>query len=171
MVRKDNQIIQSCYQSVQRAIMDRYGPDMTPAMRAALEKEIAAFNEKETLAEIERNVVSGPSVPGYTEWLQEHGMIRGDVPLEAEPDLLSEDEAVNLTKPDLPDYIVKAKQEIDDLLSHRELQVWRLVMRQGMPHEKAASLLHVGVGSIHTYLQRAKAKIDEHFNQGGTHER
>lgn len=160
--------------------MSNYGPDMTPAMKAALEKEIAAFDKNKTLAEIERESVSKQNDPGYSEWIAQHGEFfhqdrLDDVRkygtfLEAEPDLLSEDEAVNLTKPDLPDYLVKAKQEIDDLLSHRELQVWRLVMRQGMTHEKAASLLHVGVGSIRTYLQRAKAKIEKHFNRGDTHE-
>src|ERR1700688_2673010 len=147
--------------------MSNYGPDLTPKMKAALEREIAGFNKKEILAEIEREAIGNADAPSYAEWsaaqLESDGC--SVVPLEANPDLLSEDEAVNLTKPNLPDEIVEAKQEIDDLLSYRELQVWRLVMRQGISHIKAASLLHISVGAVRTYLQRAKAKIDRHFNQ------
>ena len=145
-----------------------YGPDMTPEMRAELLAEIAAFDKKATLNKIEREAVGGPDVSAYwndatygSDLKSAHRKIGEST--SANPDVLSEDKAVNFNSPILPSRYAEAEKDIDEILSTRELQVWRLVMRRGMSHKHAGDLLHLGEGSVRTYLNRAKDKIERYI--------
>jgi ATP/maltotriose-dependent transcriptional regulator MalT len=171
-VKKSHRNSKSCSTSEVRVDLTECPPDLTAEVKMSLEQEIASFDEATTLEEIELNAVGGLNAPGYAEWRvqqgYEHNQSGGDKYgcVEAEPDLLSEEEAVNLSKPDLSREFAQAKQEIDEILSTRELQVWRLAMRQGLSHKKIASFLHISIRSVKTYLQRSKEKVREHFAEG-----
>lgn len=170
-MKKSHQKSKSCSTSDISVEPMSYPPDLTAEVRSNLEQEIASFDEANILSEIEQNAVGGTNVPGYAAWrtaqgneqTQSDGDKYGSV--KADPDLLSIEEAVNLMKPDLSSEFAQAKEEIDEILSNRELQVWRLAMRQGLSHKKIASLLHISVRSIKTYLQRAKTKVRTHFTE------
>lgn len=144
--------------------MKDYGPDLTKAIKDDLSKEIAAFDEKATLAEIEREAVGQKPIDAYLEWRETRDQHFKQEPADANPDVLSEEDAVNLDKPDLPSEFAEAKQAVDDLLSFRELQVWKLTMRKGLSHKQVASLLHISEGTVETYLQRAKNKVRDYIN-------
>lgn len=135
--------------------MKTYGPDMTPKIKDELLAEIAAFNEAKTLADIERESVSGPDRNAYDDWVGSSG----EESPNANPDLLSEDDVINFSKPELGEQYADGKAAIDEVLSPRQLQVWRLVMRHGMTHKQAGSLLHVSARTIEEYLSRATEKV------------
>jgi predicted DNA-binding protein (UPF0251 family) len=146
-----------------------YGPNMTPAMKAELEAEIAAFDKDKTLKDLEENAEPKTDAPGYAEWRSSHGIGSTDRHGDrfgAEPDLVSEDDAIDLSSPILSKEVIDAKLEVDSILSYRELQVWRLAMRKGLTRKQTADLLHISPRSVDTYLDRAKAKIMQHFKDG-----
>lgn len=169
-MKKSKQNDEKCTPSEVQVPNENYPPDLTVEIKESLEQEIAAFDQESVLKEIEQNAVGGNDVPGYAKWRDQqgsdhldHGHRYGSVPFEAEPDLLSEEEAVNLMKPVLSGEIVKAKEEIDEILSPRELRIWNMVMRNGTTYKKAADLLHLSELTVKTYLQRAKIKVKRHF--------
>jgi len=127
-------------------------PDLNPKTRAALEKEIAEFDEVKTRALIERESVSGQDVN------TQHDIEREAIL--ANPDLLRDDEGVNFDKPVMPRVLAEAKKAIDDILSPRALQVWKLCMRQGLSHEKAGEILHISKRNIETILRRSRQQIE-----------
>ena len=138
-----------------------YGPDMTPEVEAKLKAEIAAFDSKATLEEIEREAVGGNDINAYQKWREERDQQK--LPTEAEPDLVAEDDAPNFDKPMFSKQIVLATLEIRELLSFRELQVWHLVMRNGWSVKEAASKLGIGERTVEEYLSRGKEKVINHF--------
>ena len=127
-----------------------YGPVLTDRQRKALEKEIAMFNEKETLAEIERASQYRPS--------KEHETVDALDNLN-----LSEEDAISFERPPYDPQIEQAKGEIDAILSHRQRQVWRMCMRQGKSQEEAADILHISQPNVSRYLEQATMKIKKHF--------
>lgn len=148
-----------------------YGPKLTPALEAQLREEIAAFDkkaEKETLERIEREAVGGKNIDAWKQWRQQqgkddHGAKGSNEPVEANPDILSEDDAVKFETPTFSKQIVLATLEIKELLSFRESQVWQMVMRNGLSIKEAADKLRIGERTVEEYLSRAKAKVIEHF--------
>jgi DNA-directed RNA polymerase specialized sigma24 family protein len=128
-----------------------YGPDLTDSMRKELEKEIKAFDEKKTLRELETASEHRPSVTYETM-----------DPLEL---LVSREESEPGQPTSLDKDVEMAKIEIDELLSHRQRQAWRLCMRQGKTQEEAADILHIRRGAIDSYLKAAEIKIRKHFER------
>lgn len=150
-----------------------YPPHLTPAVEAKLKAEIAAFNQAQTLEELEENAEPKKDAPGYTEWKaqhghNDHGQIGNGVNgyAEAEPDTISEDDAVKFEKPTFSKQIVLATLEIKELLSFRENQVWTGVMKNGLSVAECAQRLHIGERTVEEYIARAKAKVIEHFKDG-----
>ncbi len=82
-------------------------------------------------------------------------------------DTYTEDDAMKYERPIVDPQIEMAKFEVDELLSHRQKQVWRLCMRQGMTQEDAASELNISRSAVATYLKAAEAKIRKHFESKG----
>lgn len=152
-----------------------YDPVMGSELEAKLRAEIAAFDEVKTKAELEENAKPKKDAPGYAEWLdsktRERDLYGGHFlhvagspdMASAEPDLLSEDDAVKFIKPTFSKQIVLATLEIKELLSFRESQVWTAVMKNGLSVKECAERLHVGERTVETYIARAKAKVIEHF--------
>jgi len=153
--------------------MKDYQPHLTSEVKAELEAEIAAFDKEKTLAELEENARPKKDGPGYTDWKSLHGHNdhhqTGNEThglTEAEPDLLSEDDAVKFIKPTFSKQIVLATLEIKELLSFRESQCWQAVMRNGLSVKECAERLHIGERTVEEYLSRAKVKVLEHFKDG-----
>ena len=152
--------------------MRDYQPHLTPEVKAELEAEIAAFDKDRTLKELDENAKPKKDLPGYNEWRSLNDRDRfnsnngGSGIHEAEPDLLSEDDAVKFIKPTFSKQIVLATLEIKELLSFRESQCWQAVMRNGLSVKECAERLHIGERTVEEYISRAKAKVIEHFKDG-----
>ncbi len=150
----------------------QYQPELTPKVRAELEAEIKAFDQAKTLVELEENAEPKKDAPGYVEWKKnasnnDHGSNNSDNGIrEAEPDLLSEDDAVKFIKPTFSKQIVLATLEIKELLSFRESQCWQLVMRNGLSTRECAEKLRIGERTVEEYISRAKEKVVAHFKDG-----
>lgn len=131
-----------------------YGPRLTAKQKAKLEAEIKAFNEAQTLAALERNSLSKKDIPAYIDWLEQNST--------SDPDRLAEIEAYDVnTAPDLK--FLSTKLEIDDILSFRQRQVWKLCMREGMSAELAAEKLNISLNTVKSYLRDSIKKVREHF--------
>lgn len=141
---------------------ESYGPSLTPAMKAKLEAEIKAFNQAKTKSLIEKEALSKPAVNAYQAWVDKH---EGTEDSRANPDLLSDEESMQFNRPVKDPSIEKAKAELTELLSHRELQVWQYVMRDGFTVADAAQRLRLSSATASQYLSSAKAKVMKHFNK------
>jgi len=131
-------------------------PELTSKVKTALEKEIASFNAKKTQDVIEREAVGSSALDAYHDWVDRNG---GEEPLEANPDVLSEEEGVKFTRPEMSDEEVNLLKEVRHLFSTRELQVWNMVMVHGLSHQNCADLLHIDIKSAEMYLKRAERKF------------
>lgn len=141
----------------------KHGPDLTSDIRAELLNEIANFDENETLAAIEDNAVGGSDNNAYWDFVDSE--LHGIEPLAANPDRLTEDEAVSFDRPDIGLDVEDAKKIIDEILSYRELQVWRLIMRKGVSYKNTANLLRISESAVSNYLQRAKDKVKRYLGE------
>lgn len=147
--------------------MKEYQPNLTPEVKAELEAEIAAFDKEKTLAELEENAKPKRDAPGYSKWRADNFPDNvGNGAAEAEPDILSENDAVKFIKPTFSKQIVLATLEIKELLSFRESQCWQAVMRNGLSIKETAKRLRIGERTVEEYIARAKAKVLEHFKDG-----
>ncbi len=142
--------------------MRDYQPNLTPEVKSELEAEIAAFDKEKTLAELEENAKPKRDAQGYSGWKS----LENKIDNEAEPDLLSEDDAVKFIKPTFSKQIVLATLEIKELLSFRESQCWQAIMRNGLSVKETAERLRIGERTVEEYIARAKAKVIEHFKDG-----
>lgn len=154
--------------------MPDYSSDLTPEAEAQLRKEIAEFDQAATLKELE---IAGEGAPdqthAYEQWRDGlAGVFNANIEnpenlseslRRAEPDSLSEDDAIKFEKPTFSKQIVLASLEVKELLSFREGQVWQLVMRNGLSVKEAAEKLRIGERTVEEYVSRAKAKIAKHF--------
>lgn len=150
--------------------MRNYGPKLTKDIEAELRAEIAAFDEKKTLEILKANAEPKKDAPNFADWKALHGSnghnqigneTRGYK--EANPDILSEDDAIKFEKPMFSKQLVLATLELKELLSFRESQVWQMVMRDGYSVKEAATKLHIGNRTVEEYISRAKAKVIAHF--------
>ncbi len=144
--------------------MTDYQPHMIPEVEAKLKAEIAAFDKDATLKELEENAEPKQDAPGYSEWRSLNAANSSGTGIrEAEPDLLSEDDAIKFIKPTFSKQIVLATLEIKELLSFRESQCWTAVMKNGLSARECAERLHIGERTVEEYIARAKAKVIAHF--------
>jgi hypothetical protein len=129
-----------------------YGPKLTPAELAKLQREISDFkaneveNTKKLRAEIECEAVGKESVDAYEYWTVRAG---GKEDIEANPDQLLE----NVEQP--------WGTTIDDKLGLSELEkdAWELCKEMGYTAADAAIELGVTKHSIHQAMKRAGLKL------------
>lgn len=143
---------------------ENYGPSMTAKQKKALEAEIAAFDAnkaKRVRATIEREATSKPDVDAYQEHLDSHSES-----VQANPDLLSEENVIPFGRATADPQVKKAIEELTEVLSHRQMQVWRLCMRDGLSETEAADRLRISQQNVSKYLKSAKQKIEKHFKKG-----
>lgn len=127
-----------------------YGPKLTAKQIRALQAEIAAFDEKATLDEIERASVSGKDIDAYQKWVDEKN--GGLEPVEANPDQLTDDCATPWSRAPL--------LSVDTTgLSALEKDAWAMCMRAGFPEEEAAASLGITRKAVEMALRRAKRKL------------
>lgn len=138
------------------------GPTLTKALKAQLELEIKNFNKDKTLQEIERNAVGRADKDAYEDWMEQHP---GAEDPRANPDVLSEDEAMKFYPVDSDPDVEQAKTELMDLLSPREKQVWKLAMRDGVSVSQAAEKLRISKQAVSQYIKTATAKIQKHYGK------
>lgn len=129
-----------------------YGPDLTQAQEQALKEEIKNFDVEATRREIAAAAVGGPST--------EIAEFADDM------DKYREDQAMSFDRPALDKQIEMAKFEINEILSFRQRQVWRMVMRQGLTYEQTAEKMNISAQAVAQYLKVATNKVTKHFSGG-----
>lgn len=146
-----------------------YGPKLTDKQKAQLEKEIREFDKKKILRDIEKNAVGGPDLQAYQDLVQFGPEVTNSENkineyAAANPDRFPE-LAEKESDPMMIDFeMLNAKMEINEILSHRQKQVWQLCMRQGKTLEQASEQLNLKIGTVSDYLKTAKEKVKRHFN-------
>lgn len=136
------------------------GPELTAKLKIELEAEIKQFNVKKAKALIERDSVSKPDVNAYQDWLDKH---EGREIPQANPDLLSEDDTIAWGRATVDPQVKQAMAELPTVLSPRELQVWRYVMRDGLSEAETGERLRIDASTVSHYLKSAKKKVEKHF--------
>lgn len=136
------------------------GPALTKKVKDGLLKEIAEFKEKDTKRVIEQEAVGRPDRDAYQEWVDTHD---GMEDVRANPDVLAEDQTIVWGRATTDRDVLSAMEQLPEILSHREMQVWRYVMRDGMSTTDAANRLRISQQVAAKYLKSAKAKVHKHF--------
>lgn len=165
-MEKSHQNRRSCRPSVHSAraeelIAHQCPPDMTVAIKAAFKKEIAAFDEFDALAAKQAAEASAKGNKGseeYSDWVEKHG---GNELVEANPDLLSEEDRLKYLPISKDEAIARILKEFRETLSDRELQVWNLIMARQMTRKETASLLSISERTVSSCLRRGYTKFNK----------
>lgn len=139
-----------------------YPPNMTSEVRRKLMAEIAAFDEKKTLQEIEENALGGKNVNAYGDWLEENGYESSA----ANPDKLPDEQSFRWGRASKDADVQAAKKYIKVILTPMQWRVWQACMKHGLTQDQAAFQLHITQQGVAKHLASAQRKVEEYFRRG-----
>jgi DNA-directed RNA polymerase specialized sigma24 family protein len=131
-------------------------PTLNKRVRRSLQQEIRDFDALVAREEAEHSGRGNTDVSAYGAWVFMHG---GHEPVEANPDVLSDEEGINYLPSNEDSAHVRLLLEVRQLFTLKELQAWNLVMRHGMSLGEAADLLGISKSSTRNHVDRAKVKF------------
>jgi DNA-directed RNA polymerase specialized sigma24 family protein len=158
-VKKSYQKRPSCRKSpigAGNSVLTGCPPALNKSVKKALLAEIKQFDAKAAQKEADDSAKGRRSIDAYTSWVYFHG---GHEPLEANLDVLSEDEGLRYFPSTEDSETADLLKDVRQLFSPRELQAWNLVMRHNMSYREAADLLDVSLSSVQNYVKRARIKF------------
>lgn len=135
---------------------------LNTAVKKALLKEISIFNAADAKRQAEESSKGGPSSEAYSTWLDQNG---GHEPNEANPDVLSENDGLIYLPSKEDRHTAYLLEEVRQLFSPRELQVWNIVMKHNISYQDAADLLSISKATLQGYVRTAKAKFNKFIEE------
>lgn len=131
-------------------------PALSKSAKRALLAEIKQFDAKAAQKAADDSAKGKRSVDAYSSWVYFHG---GHEPLEANLDVLSEDEGIKYYPSNEDSDMADLLADVRHFFSARELQSWNLVMKHNMSYREAADLLNISLSSVQNYVKRAEKKF------------
>lgn len=131
-------------------------PALKASVKRALKKEIENFDAQQARIDAEESAAGKSAVNAYSEWLEVNG---GNEPMEANPDVLSEDDGINFLSKMDDDNTASLLEEARFTFSDKEHQCWNLVMIKNMTYQDTGDLLHLSKSTVKSYVERAKKKF------------